>query len=324
MPGLVRIDCIGPGNSSLWEHDSIEIFICSDQPGFTEAGFSLEDQFHQILFDREGNLCDGYKAKDEQSVDYGVNLDLDLKITRREKDFTFEMAIPYASLYAIPPTPGITKWKVNFYRNRKRPRSQEGFHAWSPTGGPYNDTSRFGTLGFPESTGAHFSPRKPTGHDKSTQIIDSLDNIEGWKARDPEVNIGARKGTMQVAMTVDHITNNSIGWPAIEKYFTGNAQLNLSEYRTLSFWLFVSTHAELPDELLLLQVYPASREPRTVDFPVTKVEKGKWVQVKLPLVDFKSAVPDGLVSKIKFATGERYWNHGDKVTFYFDELVAEK
>jgi len=141
-----------PRDFPLWRHDSIEVFLCANQPGIEAAGLNTTDQYHQLILDANGNIYDSYKALDAERVDPKVTVDCRHVARQTDDGYTIELAIPYTSLNAIPPTPG-THWFVNVYRNRKRDaRPGEALHAWSPTLASAHNTSRFARMDFPAKT----------------------------------------------------------------------------------------------------------------------------------------------------------------------------
>jgi Domain of unknown function (DUF4838)/Carbohydrate family 9 binding domain-like len=133
----------------LWRYDSVEIFLCTEQPGLLEAGRSIASQYHQFILGPNGNIYDSYKNLDAKDVDAKVTIPIRHIARKTDKGYIIEAAIPYKSLNAIPPKPGA-HWLVNFYRNRMRKGSEsEGLHAWSPTLASAHNTGRFGKLIFP-------------------------------------------------------------------------------------------------------------------------------------------------------------------------------
>ena len=142
-----------PRDSHLWQRDSMELFLCTPQPGIKEAGLSITDQYHQIIVDPNGAIFDGYKSSQAGNVREGVTLKLTCKTKRYPRGFVFEMAIPYTSLNTEVPKPG-DHWMANFFRNRPRegvPRSQGDF-SWSPTAKSHHNTTRYGRIQFPTET----------------------------------------------------------------------------------------------------------------------------------------------------------------------------
>jgi hypothetical protein len=152
-PDEVRAAPAGsPRDFPLWRHDSIEVFLCSEQPGIKAAGLNITDQYHQLILDANGNIYDSYKALAAERVDPKITVDCRLQARQTEGGYTIELAIPYTSLNAVPPAPG-THWFANVYRNRKRDtRPDELLQAWSPTLASAHNTARFARLDFPAKT----------------------------------------------------------------------------------------------------------------------------------------------------------------------------
>lgn len=138
-----------PRDSDVWDGDSLEIFLCTEQPGLKEAGLGQRSQYHQIIIDPDGSLWDGYSS--EGSMNSGLNFNIDfgrIKVLLSDKAparFYFELAIPFEELKCVPPEPG-SKWDVNFYWNRTRDKKHQSW-TWAGQGG-HHDTSRFGIMEF--------------------------------------------------------------------------------------------------------------------------------------------------------------------------------
>ena len=155
-PGEIRAHPpAGPGMRDklpLWRHDSIEVFLCAEQPGMREAMLNTSDQYHQFILDAAGNVFDGYKALSVEKLDATVDVAFRHVARSTADGYVIEMAIPYQALHALPPEPG-SSWAANFYRNRPREDLlTEPLHAWSPTLASAHNTSRFGKLTFPAPT----------------------------------------------------------------------------------------------------------------------------------------------------------------------------
>jgi len=137
-------------DSNVWLSDSIEIFICSEQAGLAEALMQQTDQFHQIIIDYRGVVFDGYKSAMTGEFDKLINFDFQYNMKKTDSGYDFEIAIPYKSLNTIVPKNG-TIWNVNFYRNKHIVAGKFEHQAWSPTGGGFDQTSKFGLLRFSDS-----------------------------------------------------------------------------------------------------------------------------------------------------------------------------
>lgn len=128
-----------PRDSDIWAYDSLEIFLCTEQPGMKEAGLLQQSQYHQIIIDPEGSIYDAYKK------DVTANLKIDYKIINQKDKMYFEMIIPFSELKCVVPEDG-SKWYINFYWNRKRDDRHTSY-TWAGTG-RHHDTGRFGELIF--------------------------------------------------------------------------------------------------------------------------------------------------------------------------------
>ena len=128
-------------DSDIWAHDSFEIFLCTEQEGFREAGVDQRTQYHQFIIDPDGSIWDSHKG------DAGVNFNIDYRtrILKSPTRFWFEMSIPFSELKCIPPGKG-SEWYANFYWNHPRNGAHVGY-TWAGSGG-YSNTSRFGLIEF--------------------------------------------------------------------------------------------------------------------------------------------------------------------------------
>ncbi len=137
-----------PRDGELYSYDSVEIYLCSDQEGFDEAGVAKMDQHHQVVINSRGNLFDGYKDTSVRTTDANVTLDIEYAVRPMGNGFQFEIAFPYEAIHALTPEPGDF-WYVNFYRNRPRDDGSPGYHALAPTRSAFAETSRFAIMSFP-------------------------------------------------------------------------------------------------------------------------------------------------------------------------------
>jgi len=137
-----------PRDMSLWNNDDIEIFICGDLAGLKEAGFPQISQFHQIIINADGSIFDAHKSDGKSNKK--VNIDFDLKTVKQKDGFVFEMKIPFKSINSTPPKPGDA-WPMNFYRTRFV-NGKSTAQAWSPTMSSFHDTTKFGSVIFPQNT----------------------------------------------------------------------------------------------------------------------------------------------------------------------------
>ena len=138
-----------PRDGDIYSYDSIEIYLCSDQEGFDEAGVAKIDQHHHFMVNARGEFFDGYKSTGDRHTDQKVDFDVEYKVQPLGNGFQFEMALPYKAIHALVPKPGDF-WYVNFYRNRPREDGSPRYHAFAPTGLSFSDTTRFAVMNFPK------------------------------------------------------------------------------------------------------------------------------------------------------------------------------
>ncbi len=140
-------------DGDIWSKDSLEIFLCTEQPGLAEAGLDQLGQYHQVVIDPDGSIFDGVKSIDG-GFDIGANLDFTSKTIacREPPRFYFDLVIPFSELGCVLPKPG-SQWHLNFYWNRQRDGKALSY-TWAGTGA-HHDSSRFGLL--------EFQPGRPDG-----------------------------------------------------------------------------------------------------------------------------------------------------------------
>lgn len=123
---LLRIrhkNALGP----VWEDDCVEVFI---QPDLLGQWFYY---FHPVV----NALGVGWD-------DYGQHQRWRCAADRREKGWTVEMSIPFATIGTQPPKRGDC-WGINFTRS-ERPHNE--YSTWSPVRGGFHDPERFGRIVF--------------------------------------------------------------------------------------------------------------------------------------------------------------------------------
>lgn len=139
-----------PANKNdIFKHDALEIYLCSEQPGFAEAGIASSEQFHQIVINGKGDMVVYYKDRQKMRAEpLKKDFTAQYAVKPMGNGFQFELAIPYKSLNAVTPVSGKTQWFANFYRSRPRGENQ-GYQAWSPTmGKPFFNIPAFGIIRF--------------------------------------------------------------------------------------------------------------------------------------------------------------------------------
>ena len=137
-----------PRDSNLWDYDSLEIFLSTEQPGIKEADLSQRSQYHQLIISPYGAIWDGYKT---EKMDSGTNINFKFAHTKLDQKhparFFFYLAIPFSELHCIVPKDGSV-WFANFYWNSVEEGKRLSY-TWSGTGGHHN-SARFGSFKFSE------------------------------------------------------------------------------------------------------------------------------------------------------------------------------
>ena len=131
----------------VYQNDSIEVFFSPVKLGDAEAKFNKASRFYQIIMNANGDVLDTHRPIYKKGL-ISFNLDFEHAEKAMGKGWQFEIKIPFKSMEAMTPEPGMT-WLANFYRNRKRNDGSERYYAWSPTMGDcFFDSSTFGVLEF--------------------------------------------------------------------------------------------------------------------------------------------------------------------------------
>jgi len=142
----------------IWEKSSaVELMIQPGDPGDNKGYFELQVDVNGAIFDTS---WDDYnvpiEGADEATKKFGhmewaSGLKQAVVVDKEKKNYTIEVAIPWASFKAregisVPPKPG-DKWRVNFYSFKD---GQKAALAWSPIlgAGNFHKTSRFGEITF--------------------------------------------------------------------------------------------------------------------------------------------------------------------------------
>lgn len=148
----------GDKDPRIWEKSSaVELMIQPGDPGDNKDYFELQVDVNGAIFDTR---WDDYNqpitgADDATKVfghmDWSSGLKQAVTIDKEKKNYTAEIAIPWASFKAregisIPPKPGDT-WRVNLYSFKD---GQRAALAWSPIlgQGNFHKSSRFGKITF--------------------------------------------------------------------------------------------------------------------------------------------------------------------------------
>jgi hypothetical protein len=138
-----------PRDGDIYSYDSIEVYFCTDQERFDEAGVAKLDQHHLFMVNARGEFLDGYKSTGDRHAIRKVNFDVEYDVKPLGRGFQFEMAFPYKAIHALAPQPGDF-WYINFYRNRPRDDDSPRYHAFAPTKSAFSNTSRFAVMEFPK------------------------------------------------------------------------------------------------------------------------------------------------------------------------------
>ncbi len=123
----LKVKITAPDDGRIWEDDSIELFICSDET-------KREKCFH-LIANANGVLFDGTKVT-AAHTDATWNSNATVKAVKQKKRWMVDIAIPFSSIGIIDPffTGNLA---ANFYRNRAAGGELSG-SSWAPTGVYYH------------------------------------------------------------------------------------------------------------------------------------------------------------------------------------------
>ncbi len=143
----------------IWEKSSaVELMIQPGNPGDNKDYFELQVDVNGAIFDTRWddlNVPMAGGPEEEKKIfghmDWSSNLKQAVVVDKNKKNYTVEIAIPWASFkaragIAIPPKPGDV-WRVNLYSFKD---GQRAALAWSPLlgQGNFHKSSRFGEITF--------------------------------------------------------------------------------------------------------------------------------------------------------------------------------
>jgi hypothetical protein len=157
----VAFECAGPEiwgtvterDGPIYLQDAAEIFLepkCYSKDYF-ELDISPKNVVFDGRFDRGAGMPLGSQAATDWSCEGWKTATGIIDRPHANKEWTAEMAIPFASLGRMAPQFG-ERWRANLYRVSSRPRPWE-YQAWSPTytrGQAFHIPSRFGMIVFSE------------------------------------------------------------------------------------------------------------------------------------------------------------------------------
>jgi hypothetical protein len=129
-------------DAPLYEEEVVEAFL--DPVGDLESYFEIEvNPLNTVLDLVLRRSRSGYRKDFAWRCD-----DLQTAVQVSAASWTAELAIPYRSLTAEPPTPGA-RWRANFFRIDRPVGTPRELSAWSPTRlGTFHIPERFGTIEF--------------------------------------------------------------------------------------------------------------------------------------------------------------------------------
>ena len=138
----------------LWEQEVVEVFLDTDQEenSYVEIEVSPANVlFDSYIIDPVNIDIEATKQYHLAAIQTAVSVDGTLnKRDDRDHRWTVEMAIPLAEIIKADESlvPGVTQWKINFYRVNADADGPSMGYAWSPTGARFHKPSAFGTLLF--------------------------------------------------------------------------------------------------------------------------------------------------------------------------------
>jgi len=125
-------------------------------------------------------------------------------------------------------------------------------------------------------------------------------------------------------ITVDHFAGEPkypIGWPRASCVLRDAAARDWTEWDYFEFWVYTDTTRDaLPREPVGLTLYTPDK-PSAYHRPLTEIQKGQWVQVRIPV----SQVPRHHdVRLMQFHISESQYRHEDQLDFYFDQIALAR
>jgi hypothetical protein len=138
----------------LWTEEVVEVFIDTDQEANTYVEIEVSPKnvlFDSFIVDPVDIDIQATKEFDLNGIKTAVSVNGSLNDESDEDRYwSVEIAIPLKELgdESTLIKPGITEWKINFYRIERKRSGESTGYAWSPTGARFHNPEVFGVLRF--------------------------------------------------------------------------------------------------------------------------------------------------------------------------------
>jgi hypothetical protein len=143
-------------DATLWKQDVVEIYLDpgADGKGYIELQVAPSGQVFDALF--ESRRVPDWPQAAEAFTLTGMQVAVVAQGTVNDRSgepdqgWNVEVAIPWAEIPGVSAAPSDrTTWAANFYRIDVKTAERDGFMgAWSPAGGDFHNTNRFGSVTF--------------------------------------------------------------------------------------------------------------------------------------------------------------------------------
>jgi hypothetical protein len=167
--------------------------------------------------------------------------------------------------------------------------------------------------------------------------LDDFEDASAWLKGDPKTDLEQKDAAVAASTEVVHGGKQSLaflirvnwtprpnekypkGWPMVSRKF--DAPRDWSGYDYVCFWLYARTDAKLLQERVLRVGFPTPQGKETEWYTIPGIEPNRWQEVVVPLT---MPLDWARVTGITFYVAEAWYNDGDKVDFYLDDMRLAK
>lgn len=165
--------------------------------------------------------------------------------------------------------------------------------------------------------------------------FDDFEDCSPWVKGDPNTDLTQKEVAIAPSTEIVHEGEQSLafmirvdwtpkegeqyakGWPMMTR--TLDPPLDWRDYDRVFFWLYTRTEDELPrDRVLRVGFFPESEEAKGGEwYTIPGIEPNTWQRISVPLEPHRDW---GRVNRISFYVAEQWYQDGDRVDFFIDDM----
>ena len=167
--------------------------------------------------------------------------------------------------------------------------------------------------------------------------LDDFESPAAWLKGDPKTDLEQKDAAVAASTEFVHEGKQSLaflirvnwtprpneqypkGWPMMSRKF--DAPRDWSGYDYAYFWLYAKTEAKLLQERVLRIGFPTADGKETEWYTIPGIEPNRWQEVAVP---FTLPIDWTRVTGVTFYVAEAWYEDGDKVDFYVDDMRLAK